>query len=238
MPDSHTPFWRRHSWDSWRRRYLARTPPPQRRAWVRFPTKLTANCQPASEGEPGWPALVQDISLGGINFLVNRSFDSGALLRIELEGNNVPGPLLVRVIHVSAKPNGQWAVGGAFASELDEEDLRGMRARRQRPPPSDSRAWVRFPCDLDTTFQDSEAESGPLAAKILDCSAGGLALLVAETFERGTLLCIELPRDKKKRSSRTVLARVVHVRGKPGNWILGCTFTHQLSDEQLKAVRS
>lgn len=241
MPNESVPVWRRKDWDWLRREYLERTPPAQRRAWIRVPCQVPTTCESATAADDQpWPAMVQNISLGGINFIVGHRFDSGALLKIDLQTclRQLKGPLLVRVIHVSPHEEGQWSVGCAFAGELGEEGLRAFRAKRMRPLPPDKRAWVRFPCNLATSYHSMAEEDGPLPAKVLDSSAGGLGLLVNRPFENGTILSIELP-CTGGHSSRTVLARVVHARGKQGSyWILGCAFTSQLTEEDLRSLNA
>jgi hypothetical protein len=170
-----------------------------------------------------------------LNLTVEQPIESGTFLWVQILVQNAPGPILVRVIHSREKPDGSWSLGCAFARELSESDLRTIRAKRQRPCPSDKRVWLRFPCSLATSYLTDD-HAAPLSAKIINSSAGGLGLLVDREIPQGSLLNVELPRPQG-RAARSVLVRVVHVRGKPGGyWILGCAFAKELAAAELLAV--
>jgi c-di-GMP-binding flagellar brake protein YcgR len=98
------------------------------------------------------------------------------------------------------------------------------------------RVWVRHPADLKTTCQTAEnAAEAPLAAQVRNISQGGISLLVGRCFEPGEMLSIELP-GAEEGVHYTVLACVVHVTELPlGQWVLGCTFAREQTDEDLAA---
>jgi hypothetical protein len=99
------------------------------------------------------------------------------------------------------------------------------------------RAWVRYPCALESTCQPLGTARGlQWTGKILNISCGGVALLLGRRFEVGTLLALEVPKSQT-RDSLTLMARVAHVSTRPGgNWQIGCAFTHAISDEDLQAL--
>ena len=77
----------------------------------------------------------QDLSAGGISFILHRRFDPGTLLTIELERpkrdsrrSESPvatwGQLPVRVLHATPQPDGHWRLGCALLHALSEEELR------------------------------------------------------------------------------------------------------------------
>src|SRR5438445_771581 len=101
-------------------------PPEERRVWVRHPSDREAVFQAADAPERGrLSARVRDISRGGISFVVEEHFAPGTLLCVELPGNAGPSTsaILAYVIRVVAQPDGGWALGCSFASELTEDDL-------------------------------------------------------------------------------------------------------------------
>jgi len=59
---------------------------------------------------------------------LGRRFERGTLLTIEIQppGNRFLDPLLARVVHVAAQPDGSWLVGCAFSREISEEDLQRL----------------------------------------------------------------------------------------------------------------
>jgi hypothetical protein len=72
-----------------------------------------------------WPGFVQDISLRGFNLVLNRRFEPGALLNVELqpeeEGERLT--LWARVVHVTCHPEGDWQHGCVFTKQLAGEEL-------------------------------------------------------------------------------------------------------------------
>jgi hypothetical protein len=102
---------------------------------------------------------------------------------------------------------------------------------------AERRAWVRYPCQLESSCQPLGAARGlQWTGTIHDISRGGLALTVGRRFEVGTLLAIEVPHTNEQ-TSLTVLARVARVTPQPGTaWLIGCAFTHTISDEELQSL--
>jgi hypothetical protein len=99
--------------------------PKDSRVWVRYSNPPSNACQTGVD-ERGWSAQIQDISRGGLNLLVNRSFEPGSLLKVEVPSsdNVVPSTLIARVIRAVSKPDNKWALGCAFVKEISEADLK------------------------------------------------------------------------------------------------------------------
>jgi c-di-GMP-binding flagellar brake protein YcgR len=97
------------------------------------------------------------------------------------------------------------------------------------------RVWVRHAADLETTYQPADGPDGNrLAARVRNVSQGGINLLVSSPFEPGEMLSVELP-SSSEGSTNTVLACVVHVTPHGDDeWVLGCTFARELSDDDLQ----
>jgi hypothetical protein len=75
------------------------------------------------------------------------------------------------------------------------------------------------------------------SGKVQNISRGGLCLVIGRRFELGTLLAIDVQGRVGDLPSRSLLARVVHVAVSPGgSWMLGCSFTNELTDEELKIL--
>jgi hypothetical protein len=139
---------------------------------------------------------------------------------------------------VTSRERGEWIVGCALVSEISDADLATFQAERVRPETPDCRAWVRFPCNVETICYSVDTVPGEqLPARILNISAGGVGLLLPCQFESRTLLNLLLP-PKPGQPPRKVLVRVV--QAKPydqGDWFLGCEFADQFTDEELEALR-
>lgn len=99
-------------------------PQHERRAWVRYSCDVATYCLPSVGGdEVRWESWIRDISRGGMQLVVDRRFESGTILRIEVVGNEDLPSLLVRVIHVRSQPGGRWSLGCRFARELADKEL-------------------------------------------------------------------------------------------------------------------
>jgi hypothetical protein len=208
---------------------------------VRYPSTRETSIQPATVRDgSGWRAQVRDVSQGGIGLVVNRRFEPGTLLVIELD---TPGPddgrtflaRVVRVVHATARPESDWLLGCAFAAELEDEDLRLFCAERVRAEASDCRAWVRFPCEVDTVAEAPDEDA--LAVRVVNVSPRGVGLVAPVPLEVGTCLQIELPSGPGQ-PPRTAPIRVVQPGiWENGGWLLGCEFAGQLNEDDLERMQ-
>ncbi len=210
-----------------------------RRVWLRHPADLETTYHPAQDGSRPLGARVRDISRGGIHLLVQRPFDTGELLSIELPTDIDQEPLTVLacIVRVQEENEGEFSLGCVFSRELSDEDLQRFGARRERPAPSDERTWMRFPCSVTATYQKTPAEdSAHLPAQLLNISANGVGLEVEQSVETGTLLSLDF-HPKSGKPGRTMLACVVHVTAQSsGIYALGCNFIRELSEDDLQAL--
>jgi hypothetical protein len=210
-----------------------------RRVWVRHSADLETTCQPAaSPDSKPFSARVRNISCRGISLLVDRSFEPGELLSVELPGlaEGSTYTVLACVVHARAEGDDGWVLGCSFARELSNEDLEAFGARRQRPRPPDQRAWMRFPSTVTVSCElVNGAQTQRWTAQVLDISTTGISLLVTRLLTVGMLLSVDLHGGGPQEP--TILASVVHVtpRG-DGEWALGCNFIRSLSEEELQAL--
>jgi PilZ domain len=106
-------------------------PITERRAWIRMPKDQKVTCQPmaappADESETAWLGTIRDVSPGGIAVILNRRFEPGTILIVEVsdkpKGAAESRP--VRVCHATPETDGRWIIGCAFAWPLSQEELR------------------------------------------------------------------------------------------------------------------
>ena len=92
---------------------------------VRYPTTLDASCRPIHDALARWRAEVQDISATGVRLGLNRRFEPGALLAVEIldEESRAASRLFVKVLWVRQEALRRWVVGCAFGQELCPSDL-------------------------------------------------------------------------------------------------------------------
>jgi c-di-GMP-binding flagellar brake protein YcgR len=106
---------------------LARPPvKSERRIWKRFPIYTEVWCQPKTKGaEEKLPALVLNISRGGLKLVSAHKLDAGTLFRIGKanNGNRSTAALSARVVHVAPENGNMWSMGCAFTPKLDEDRL-------------------------------------------------------------------------------------------------------------------
>jgi hypothetical protein len=216
------------------------TPSTERRLTVRHVCNVETTLQPAKDvNSIALSAQVSNISRTGIQLIVDRSFQPGEFVSIELAvGGEQPNcNVLAFVVHVKARADGRWGVGCAFASELSDADLESFGARGERSTASDGRLWVRQPCRIRAAFQRvCKPGPEPETAQVLDISPIGCGLSVERKLEVGTLLSLHLT-SAQGQSPLTILSSVVRVALQPdGRVLLGCTFVRELSDTELDAL--
>lgn len=102
---------------------------------------------------------------------------------------------------------------------------------------AERRAWVRYATNQPTECAPVVETDGPQwVGKVRDISAGGLGVVLDRRFEPGTVLLVGVE-DKAEASYRALLARVVRVTRFPdGNWLLGCIFARNLTEEDVAAL--
>jgi hypothetical protein len=214
-------------------------PNAERRATGRYGTRLEVGYRLLGT-DIRQTARVRDAATLGVRLFVTNRLHVGQRLAIDF--NSATGgrvrAVLGRVIHVAAEQPAGWLVGCGFIGELTDPELRQFQARRARSPARDGRCWVRFPCSVETVCYSLETTPGEkAAARILNVSAGGLALAVPCEFAAGTLLRLDLP-GTVGRPARQMLVRVVQSRPEStGSWLLGCEIADRLRDDELQALR-
>jgi hypothetical protein len=78
-----------------------------------------------SSGE-SWGASVHDLSATGISLRVRCWIKPGTVLVVRLhgKGERFSRPLPMRVMHATARGEGEWLIGGIFVRALHEEEVR------------------------------------------------------------------------------------------------------------------
>jgi hypothetical protein len=102
-----------------------------RRASVRYPCSedgfgLDNSCRPiGTECKEAWAASIRDLSTGGIGLVVNRRFEPGALLVVELQDTEqtTTRTLLVRVVRAMKEDKTAWLLGCEFIYKMTEAEL-------------------------------------------------------------------------------------------------------------------
>lgn len=220
--------------------YGAEESGPERQAWVQVHNVRDVLRPEGAVDGKRHSARVQDLSLGGLVLTLAHRFEAGTPLEVEIgsaTAGEPPVQLLVRVMVCSNPAENTFVVSCCFLHELNADELQMFGADCAVPDRSDGRAWVRFPSKLEALYHAVvAAEHAPGRARIVNISAGGVALQTKHDFERGTLLNLEL-RGLDGQPLQPRLARVVHAsRQDDGDFMLGCTFVRELSDADLRTL--
>jgi hypothetical protein len=212
-----------------------------RRVWVRYSCDLESTCHTGQgPDELSWSARVRDISRGGLNLQLNRAFEPGSILSVDmpLGPNLAPRSLLVKVVHAENQGPGNWSLGCALEKNLEEEDLLAFQVKKPVILVDDKRAWIRFSCEGERPPRATVLinPSNKIQAQILNISPGGIGLATKRPSDPGMRLQLELV-DASGRISRPIQARVVRstFRGLD-DWTIDCSFEPPLTEDDLASL--
>jgi hypothetical protein len=97
--------------------------PPTRCADDRHACEVQTTCQPPSAWvKDPWPAIIRAIGNSGLSLTLNRRFERGSGLAIELPAETGSNTVLARVVQVAAHPVG-WLLACTFIGELSDEEV-------------------------------------------------------------------------------------------------------------------
>ncbi len=99
----------------------------ERRTSLRFASTQEGCCLAlAGDKDHEWTARVQDISHRGIGLVINRRFESGSVLLVQLHDRDrgFPHYLMVRVVRHQVLAPRKWLHGCTFARSLSEDELK------------------------------------------------------------------------------------------------------------------
>jgi len=100
------------------------------RVYPRHACSLDVACQPVAardKEDPIWEGQIKNLSLGGVGLLLNRRFERGVSLAIEVTvGDDLSETHLTRVVHVRAAAGGRWVHGCEFVSKLSDDELQRL----------------------------------------------------------------------------------------------------------------
>jgi hypothetical protein len=101
----------------------------ERRASPRFACVLETSCRLLGPRKEQTKAHVLDVSTGGVALWLNRWYDSGTFLAIDLPGhkdNPDVHPSVVKIQYAVPQGGSWWMVGAAFARNHRQEEIRAL----------------------------------------------------------------------------------------------------------------
>jgi hypothetical protein len=214
------------------------------RVWERHSCELPSACQPLAarqDKDVSWQGQIRDISRGGLGLVLNRRFEPGTALVLELvfPGATEPQSLLIKVVHVRAMPGNQWVLGCSFLSRLSEERLQRMLGRdqaAQAPPPAPpkpaptSPSASASPVVQDVTFEGTRRQDG-----LGNFRARRLHLGNRWPFTVGTILTLGL--DGRPETTARVRIRVRTCSRRGPGWVIRYELAEKASPEVLRVLR-
>jgi hypothetical protein len=95
---------------------------------ARYRCELPASCRPVAAWlarDRNCPATIRTLSTQGLSLVLDRRFEAGAGLAVELPASDNRGveTLLVKVVQVDPRSGGQWRLRCAFITELGEDTV-------------------------------------------------------------------------------------------------------------------
>ena len=104
-------------------------PPPEgeRRAAARQSSTLRIACYPAGSGLLDRRMVrIRNVSRTGIGLIVDRNWQSGTALVLELPGEEGVRPTRARVVHSTSQPGGTFLVGCVFDNQLTDAEVQAL----------------------------------------------------------------------------------------------------------------
>jgi len=224
------------------------------RVYPRLPCDVPTSCQPTSawgRKDSRWSATISDVSPGGARIVVRRRFEAGVGLGIELPGRDGQEPytVLAKVIHVKALPDGSWALGCKFISELSDDEVQGLapppplaplqRAEESGPAPlvpSQHPQAVPSPAEAPKrrTLQGVTLQLEVSPGRVVDCRIRKLSVPASWPPPDGKTLTMLL--DNPHGAPPRIKVEVVWTRLEGDRWTLRCRLLSPTWEELLRAL--
>ena len=192
-----------------------------RRAWVRYPCQLDIVYwkSTGSATESCRSARVLDISAGGVCMILNRPFEAGTVLTLQLENaeEKCTRTLLVHVVHVRPYSHSEWMVGCAFDSKVSEEDARVLADWSRRASALLGQEENGVPPDFRTTLTPKQKRAIDALVALPSLPAAAAAVKVRECTLQSWL---QLPqfqaalRTARRQAVRAATGRLQQLSGK------------------------
>jgi hypothetical protein len=185
------------------------------RVYERHACELPTSCRPVSAlemRESPWSATIRDLSQGGLALHLQRRYEKGAALAVELPGevDREPSVVFVKVVHVKRLAGGEWKLGCQFISELSDEHVHRLVAPDS---PVRSRASLRT-----TRYSHVNVEVGDRGGATFRLTIKQLYLAKGDGVSAGQQLRIAGGPSPEKRWS--LLLKVDHLKSDGDQWNL------------------
>jgi len=197
------------------------------RVYERRSCQLPVACQPAAafgKEETRWPGTIRDISQGGVRLTLERRFEPGTGLAVELPEDELGDTrtVLLKVVHVRRQADGHWSLGCKFVSELSEDEIRRLApVEEAAPDPNERRKTVHStPLALSKVRLQVQVNSGTLIDTTID------RMVVPSTWPLAAGKTMALLGGKASGTPWKIQLRVVHCGQEAEGWVLRAQLLH------------
>lgn len=209
-----------------------------RRTHPRYDIDVKTSCRTVADNE-SFDARIKNVSLSGVNIVVNLEIPQGTMVRVDLPGTSADHHTTVLACVMNIKPVGsQWALGCMFSQELTETEMHLLGGDKRRADKSDQRSWIRYPVKGKVEYRTlpGDEDQPTMNAELVNISPTGVGLLLEEEIQPGSVLSLTFPRTNLP--SLTMLACVVYLTNRSvRKWAVGCNFIRELSERELEGLK-
>jgi hypothetical protein len=215
---------------------------PESRVWVRRLAQTRVHFKAAKTEESDLVyGKVLDVCVRGVKLQVNRPFEAGSLISLDLSGGEELSAVsvLACVVRAQEQPNREWILGCDFSRTPGVKNLFCFGIAAAKPGELDRLDWLRSGSNFSALYEDTVADPATgHDAQVVDLSADGVVLLVEHRVSNGVMLSVELL-HRNGEPVTSVLACVVQIALLPdGKRILACNFIRTLGERHFRAVLS
>jgi hypothetical protein len=203
-----------------------------------YPCALPTTCQPPVDwgDKEAWPALITDISSSTLSLTLERRFERGAGLAIELPSAGGPATVLARVAQIQRQPGSGWALSCSLVSRLSDEEVQSLLAHDREihaPQPAPLVAWDDL-ARADAPVQGVLFQVALRPGEVLRWFVKRLDLFGAWPLERGKLIALTF--ENTPAGAFPIELCVRHCRRKEDRWVVNAHFTTLPDPAVLRAL--
>jgi PilZ domain len=205
------------------------------RVYERQSCQLPVACQPAAalgNEETRWLGTVRDVSQGGIRLTLERRFEPGTGLAVELPQDELGDTrtVLVKVVHVRRQEDKHWSLGCKFISEMSEEEMRRLLLAGDADvvDPNESRLTVH---SMPLAVPKVRLQVVVNAVALIDCVAD--RMVVPSSWPLAAGKTVTVLGGKASGAPWKMKLRVIHCTQQADGWVLRAQLVHAPSAADL-----
>jgi hypothetical protein len=193
------------------------------RVYERQSCELPVACQPAAafgKDETSWSGTVRDVSQGGLRLTLERRFEPGSGLAVEVpeDANGDGQTILVKVVHVKRQLDGWWSLGCKFISELSEDEIRRLVSAGNQAPALEPQQRLKAVLTGPLALTKVRLQVLVNSAALIDCVAEHLLVPASWPLRVGATMTLR--GGKATGSPWKIQLRVVTCSQNSEGWVL------------------